>query len=86
MLGLSIYAKYQQLLGIACEFPEDGYRGQYIDEEASALHEFAGEKYKNVPFETCEKELTDWAYKRMLDLIKKDLALFAVRGFYKLDK
>jgi len=81
MLGLSLYARYQQLLGIDCEFPEDGYRGQYIDEEASALHEFAGEKYKNVPFETCEKELTDWAYKRMLDLIKKDLALFAVKDF-----
>ena len=45
------------------------------------LHEFAGEKYKNVPFETCEKELTDWAYKRMLELIKKDLALFAVKDF-----
>ncbi len=81
MLGLSIYARYQQLLGTDCEFPEDGYRGQYIDEEASALHEFAGEKYKNVPFEICEKELTDWAYKRMLDLIKKDLALFAVKDF-----
>lgn len=81
MLGLSLYARYQQLLGIDCEFPQDGYRGQYIDEEASALHEFVGEKYKNVPFETCEKELTDWAYKRMLDLIKKDLALFAVKDF-----
>jgi len=81
MLGLSIYARYQQLLGIDCEFPEDGYRGQYIDEEASALQEFAGEKYKNVPFETCEKDLTDWAYKRMLALIKKDLALFAVGDF-----
>jgi arginyl-tRNA synthetase len=81
MLGLSIYARYQQLLGIACVFPEDGYRGQYIDEEASALHQVAGEKYKNVPFEACEKELTDWSYKRMLDLIKKDLALFAVKDF-----
>ena len=81
MLGLSLYARYQQLLGIAFEFPQDGYRGQYIDEEASALREFAGEKYKNVPFEACEKELTDWTYKRMLDLIKKDLALFAVRDF-----
>ncbi len=81
MLGLSIYAKYQQLLGIDCEFPEDGYRGQYIDEEASALHEYAGEKYKEVPFETCQKELTDWAYKRMLDLIKKDLSLFAIEDF-----
>ncbi|MFZ2196844.1 MAG: arginine--tRNA ligase, partial [Thermodesulfovibrionales bacterium] len=81
MLGLSLYARYQQLLGIDCEFPEDGYRGQYIDEEASALLEFAGEKYKGVSFESCEKELTGWAYKRMLDLIKRDLALFAVRDF-----
>jgi arginyl-tRNA synthetase len=81
MLGLSLYARYQQLLGIDCEFPEDGYRGQYIDEEASALLEFSGDKYKGVPFESCEKELTGWAYKRMLDLIKRDLALFAVKDF-----
>jgi len=81
MLGLSLYARYQQLLGIDCEFPEDGYRGQYIDEEASALLEFSGDKYKGVPFELCEKELTGWAYKRMLDLIKRDLALFAVKDF-----
>lgn len=81
MLGLSIYARYQQLLGRDFGFPEDGYRGQYIDEEASSLHEFAGEKYKDVPFEACEREITDWAYKRMLGLIKKDLALFAVKDF-----
>ena len=81
MLGLSVYAKYQQLLGRDFEFPEDGYRGQYIEEEASALHAFAGEKYKDLPFESCEKELTEWAYKRMLDLIKKDLVFFAVKDF-----
>lgn len=81
MLGLSVYARYQQLLGRDFGFPEDGYRGQYIDEEASSLREFAGEKYKDVPFETCEKEITDWAYKRMLGLIKKDLKYFAVKDF-----
>ena len=86
MLGLSIYAKYQRLVGKDCEFPEDGYRGQYIDEEASALYESSGDKYKDLLFESCERELTDWAYKRMLDLIKKDLALFAVRDFTELDK
>ena len=55
MLGLSLYARYQQLLGIDCEFPEDGYRGQYIDEEASALLEFAGEKYKGCSFRIMRK-------------------------------
>jgi arginyl-tRNA synthetase len=81
MLGLSVYAKYQQLLGNDFAFPEEGYRGQYIDEEASALYESAGDKYKAVPFELCEKEVTDWTYKRMLDLIKKDLQYFAVKDF-----
>ncbi|PKL52169.1 MAG: arginine--tRNA ligase [Nitrospira bacterium HGW-Nitrospira-1] len=81
MLGLSVYARHQQLLGRDFEFPQYGYCGQYIEEEASALYAFAGEKYKDVPFEACEKELTDWVYKRMLDLIKKDLSFFAVKDF-----
>ena len=81
MLGLSVYARYQQVLGNNFEFPEEGYRGQYIDEEASALREFAGEKYKETPFEKCEQEITHWVYRRMLGLIKKDLALFAVKDF-----
>jgi arginyl-tRNA synthetase len=81
MLGLSVYARYQQLLGIDFGFPEDGYRGQYIDEEAASLLEFAGEKYKETSFEKCEQEITDWVYRRMLELIKKDLALFAVKDF-----
>jgi arginyl-tRNA synthetase len=81
MLGLSVYAKYQQLLGKDFEFPEEGYRGQYIDEEASALREHAGEQFAAVPFPECEKQITDWAYKRMLGLIRKDLSLFAVKDF-----
>jgi arginyl-tRNA synthetase len=81
MLGLSVYARYQQLLGNDYAFPEDGYRGQYIDEEASALHALYGEKYRDMPFETCELEITDWACNRMLELIKKDLAAFSIRDF-----
>jgi arginyl-tRNA synthetase len=81
LLGLSVYARYQQLIGTPYQFPEDGYRGQYIDEEASALLEFSGDKYRNAPFESCEKEITDWTYKRMLDLIKRDLASFSIREF-----
>ena len=81
MLGLSVYARYQQLLGKEFPFPEDGYRGQYIEEEAAALIEAIGDTYKDAPFETCEKEITDWAYRRMLVLIRKDLADFGVTEF-----
>jgi len=81
LLGLSVHAKYQQLLDNDCPFPEDGYRGQYIDDEAAALREEAGEKYKGVNFEACGEEITAWTYQRMIGLIRRDLARFAVKDF-----
>jgi arginyl-tRNA synthetase len=81
LLGMSIHAKYQQRLGRDVEFPEEGYRGQYIDDEAAALHAEAGEKYRDIPFSDCEKEITFWAYGRMMELIKRDIAYFHIRDF-----
>lgn len=81
LLGLSIYAKYQQLLGIEAEFPEEGYRGQYIDEAAHDLVSEKGEIFKDLPFSSCGTELTSWAYLKMLGLIRNDISLFGVRGF-----
>lgn len=81
LLGLSVYSKYQQMLGVESAFPEEGYQGQYIEEEASELLRQAGEKYRNVPFENCEGEIRDWAYGRMLGLIRKDLSSFNIKEF-----
>ncbi len=81
LLGLSVHAKYQQLFGLDIPFPEDGYRGQYIDDEAAALHAERGEVFKGMPFETCGDEITTWTYKRMIALIKKDLSRFGIRDF-----
>ncbi len=81
LLGLSVHAKYQQLLGIDTPFPEDGYRGQYIDDEAAALHAARGEAFKGISFETCGDEITTWTYKRMIELIRKDLSRFGIRDF-----
>lgn len=81
LLGLSVYAKYQHLLGKETEFPEDGYKGQYIDEEASALFSQKKEKYKDIPFKDCEKEITEWVYNRMMELIRNDISYFAIRDF-----
>jgi arginyl-tRNA synthetase len=81
LLGLSVYARYQYLLGNEVPFPEDGYRGQYIDDEASALLAETGEKYKGIPFETCGDEITSWTYARMLLLIRRDLERFGVKEF-----
>ena len=81
LLGLSVYARYQQLWGSGQPLPEDGYRGQYIDDEASDLRSEAGDRYRDIPFETCGDEITQWTYLRMLALIKRDLALFGVKEF-----
>jgi arginyl-tRNA synthetase len=81
MLGLSVYAKYQQLLRFKAEFPEEGYRGQYIDDEASALYAEVGDIFGGMPFQECENEIISWAYRRMLDLIRRDIASFGIRDF-----
>jgi len=81
LLGLSVYARYQQLTGNDVPFPEDGYRGQYIDDEASALRAEKGEIYRGIPFDACGTEITSWTYLRMLVLIRKDLARFGVKEF-----
>ncbi len=81
LLGLSVYARYQQLLGSDMTFPEDGYRGQYIDDEAAALLAETGERYKGTPFDACDFDITSWTYKRMLVLIRKDLRRFDVKEF-----
>jgi len=81
LLGQSVHAKYQQLFGLDLPFPEDGYRGQYIDEEAAALQAESGEVYKGLPFETCGDAITQWTYKRMLELIRRDLGRFGIRDF-----
>jgi arginyl-tRNA synthetase len=81
LLGMSVFAKYQQLAGVGSEFPEEGYRGQYVEEEATALLAEKGEKYKGLTFEECEKEIISWAYIRMMELIRRDLASFRVGEF-----
>ena len=81
LLGLSVYAKYQHLLGGDMTFPEDGYRGQYIDDEAAALLAEAGERYKGIPFDACGFDVTSWTYTRMLVLIRNDLRRFGVKEF-----
>ncbi|HYQ47663.1 MAG TPA: arginine--tRNA ligase, partial [Thermodesulfovibrionales bacterium] len=81
LLGLSVYARYQQLAGNDVPFPEEGYRGQYVDDEALALLGEKGEVFKGSPFDLCGAEITSWTYSRMLVLIRKDLARFGVKEF-----
>ncbi len=73
---------YEQLLGKQLSwqptpFPEDGYRGIYIDALAKKLYE-----KQKLSGEGCVRlnlhDVSDWACKQMLDDIKADLAAFGL--------
>ena len=88
LLGLSVFARYKQLSGIEHQFPEDGYRGDYIAELAMDFKAgqetdgAVGTDLKSVPVPAGDTELlekiTDFSYKKMLELIKTDLGDFGV--------
>ena len=87
LLGASVFAKYMNLCGAeGYAFPEDGYRGDYIDDIAREFREQEGDLY----CQTAKEEgssmkgigaAKEFAYRKMLDLIKKDIDLFRVRPF-----
>lgn len=78
LLGQSVYARYQQKLGNNVPFPEDGYKGDYIESISKEIIKRAGNKYQNKSFEECGDFFTNYAYKMMLADIAKDLKKFDV--------
>ncbi len=78
LLGQSVHARYQQQLGIDFPFPEDGYKGDYIELIAREFNTENGDKYLEKPFDECGERFTDFAYKMMLKNLEKDLKDFGV--------
>ncbi len=79
LLAQSVYARYQQALGIEVPFPEDGYHGSYIEEIAQGFIKLHGKNYLNVPFEECVRQFSDYGKETMLADIRVDLEAFGVR-------
>jgi arginyl-tRNA synthetase len=78
LLGLSVFARYQQLLGIEYPFPEEGYRGEYVEEIANAIIKEEGGKYIKANFEVVSDFFIDYSYKEILFSIKEDLKDFGI--------
>ncbi|MBI4685781.1 MAG: arginine--tRNA ligase [Nitrospirae bacterium] len=78
LLGISVFARYNQLSGRDYSFPEEGYKGGYVDDIARAIIKNAGNKYSDCRFEDAEAFFIDFSYKMMLENIKKDLRDFGV--------
>jgi len=78
LLGLSVFARYQQLFGVEYPFPEDGYRGGYVEDIANEIIREDGKKYLQTSFNNVSDFFVDFSYKKILADIRKDLKDFGI--------
>jgi arginyl-tRNA synthetase len=79
MLGLSVFARYQQLLGVDITLPEDGYKGDYVEGIARQIIDLHGDKYMGKDFiNDTEFFFIDVSFKAMLKEIGRDLREFGI--------
>ena len=77
-LGISVLARYLELLGETVEFPEAGYRGDYIRDLAGKMMERDGDIHGKRDREAAIQDFTEYAAGAILDEIKEDLRAFGV--------
>jgi arginyl-tRNA synthetase len=78
LLGLSVFACYQQLSGAEYPFPEDGYRGGYVEDMANEIIRERGKKYLQTSFNDVSDFFINFSYKKILGGIRKDLEDFGI--------
>lgn len=76
ILAQSVKARFMEAMGEKCDFPENGYKGDYISEIANQIKDEVVAKKKTLP----DEFFGEYAYKRLMATIKKDLIDFGV-GF-----
>ncbi len=78
LLGLSVFARYKNLLDIDYPVPDDGYKGDYIGDIAQAIVRENGKRYSDAAFEDVADFFTDFSYKLMLKTVAQDLKAFGI--------
>ncbi len=78
LLGASVFARYQALHGRSAAFPEDGYRGAYIELVAAHVRDRIGATLLDMSPETAEQRCRELAYEELLELIRQDLRSFGI--------
>lgn len=76
--GKSLEARYLELLGQECEFPEDGYHGEDITETARHIVEAEGDRFMHMESALRREFLIQAGLKEKLDSIRQTLADFGV--------
>lgn len=78
LLGESTWARYMELVGQKVDFPEDGYKGEYIIDIAREVIKEYGERYQKVPKENALEFFQEYTKDKIMEMIKKDLSDFGV--------
>lgn len=77
-LAASVNARYLALMGVECEFPENGYHGADIIDTAKRIVKIYGDKFLQMEEEARLHEFKTLALKEKLAALKEDLQSFNV--------
>lgn len=78
LLGLSVFARYHQLLKKEYSFPEDGYKGAYVEEIVGSIIQEKGDAYAGSTFDEVSEQFINYSYKKILNGIENDLKDFGI--------
>jgi arginyl-tRNA synthetase len=78
LFGISVAARYAQLLGIEEAVPEGGYHGAYVTDIAQEIIDNEGEKYLKLPAAERHDIFRRHAEEQVIDHIKRILSSFGV--------
>jgi len=74
----SLYARYQQCLGVDAEMPSDGYMGNYMVDLANEIIGREGDRFLALPEDVATQELEEIGIGKIMDKIRQDLELLGV--------
>jgi len=74
----SLYARYQQCLGIDAEMPSEGYFGNYMVDLAKEIVAEAGDRFLTLPDQEAISQLGQLGLEKIINQIKRDLELLGV--------
>jgi arginyl-tRNA synthetase len=74
----SLYARYQQCLGVDAEMPSDGYMGNYMVDLAGKIIDKEGKRFLKMPRDNALSELGAIGVAEIMGMIRRDLELLGV--------
>lgn len=74
----SLYARYQQCLGVDAEMPSDGYMGNYMVDLANEIIGREGDRFLALPEDVATQGLGEIGIGKIMDKIRQDLELLGV--------